>query len=130
MKTSIHKGLLVLMMLALAIAPMRALWAMPADVTTDMTDHCAQMQGNTQAAKPDSSLHSQGTDAGSDHACNGCCGSDCNAANCNACAHGASAASSIISTSADIPASQLTLSFAYSYPERTISPPLRPPASP
>ena len=129
MSTRMHKCLLIMITLALAVAPMRALWAIPASVTTDTNDHCAQMQGGTQPTDSSNSLSSHNVDTGSDHACNGCCGSDCNAANCNACAHGASAASSIVSASPEIPASALNANFVQSYPERIITPPLRPPLS-
>ena len=129
MKTSLHKGLLILMMLALALAPLRMSWSMPADATPDSTDHCAQMQGNAPAIDTGTSLHAQDTDTGSGYDYNGCCGGDCNGADCTACAHGATAASSSISAAADIPASQLALNFVYSYPERSLTPPLRPPAS-
>lgn len=129
MKTSLHKGLLILMMLALALAPLRATWAMQANAPVDTADHCAQMQHDSEASDTDTMLHSQGTDSEPGHTCNGCCGSDCNAANCNACAHGASAAARIINASVDIPAAPHTPVFLYNYPERTITPPLRPPAS-
>ena len=128
MKILLHKGLLILMMFALALAPLRAAWAMPTSTTTDTADHCAQMQSNVQATGSGSGHHPQDTDSHSEYPCYGCCGSDCNAANCNACAHGTSAISSFISAVTDIPASPLDLDFAYRYPERSLTPPLRPPA--
>lgn len=129
MKTSLHKGLLILMMLALAIAPLRVSWSMPVGAMPDSADHCAQMQGNTPATDAGTALHAQDTDIGSGYDYNGCCGGDCNGSDCSACAHGAAAASSSISASPDAPNSPLITSFVQSYPERTISPPLRPPAS-
>ena len=124
-----NKCLLLLLTLALAVAPMRALWAIPASDATDTNDHCAQMQGDTQAAESSASLSSGNVDTGSEHACNGCCGSDCTASNCNTCAHGASAIFSLVSASPEVPVSPLNINFVHSYSERIITPPLRPPLS-
>ncbi len=124
MRPSLHKGLLILMMLALAMAPMRAGWAMPADPTPSTADHCAQMQHDSQTAKPGDGQHAQQADSVPGHFCNGGCGNDCNASNCTTCAHGAYAAPGSIIATRDIPALPSHTSLEESYPEGTITPPL------
>ena len=108
-----HKWFLVMIALALAIAPLRASWAMPGSDTTDNAPHCAQMQGDIQS-----------TDLS-----NKCCGEDCNMIVCNICAHGTTALSSRLTTSTGMSAPPLNTTSIYSYPERTTTPLLRPPAS-
>ncbi len=97
--------------LALAVAPLRASWAIPG--TADNTSHCVQMQGGTQS-----------TDLSND-----CCGEDCSMTACYTCAHGTTALPNGLTTSTGMPALPLKASSVYHYPERTPTPLLRPPTS-
>jgi len=113
--------------LALAVSPMRGALALPMIADADDAPHCAEMQHDLQAADTLADMQIQATESG--HKCEqGCNGSCCNGA-CNACVHGASAISDSIFVTPDFHDTPLTALFLVSFPERTVIPPLRPPAS-
>ena len=122
MHTRTHNWFLVLIALALAVAPMRAAWTISMSADTENPSHCAQMDMQTAMQQQDSAT-------ASGHNCEpGCSGSCCDAA-CSACAHGATIlADCVISTPVlhDTPRHEW---FLAAFPERTVIPPLRPPAS-
>lgn len=111
-----QKSILILIMLALAIAPLRGAWAIPDSPVTDTESHCAQMQ-------------QQAPEAGSDHDRNHGCDGSCCDDTCNACVHGTSAISGFTTLIPGINGTPPDESVPVSFTGRTTSPPLRPPAS-
>lgn len=118
MHTRTRKCFLVMVMLALAVAPLRGAWSMPMPVEAEDPPHCAQMDMQQQDAAKTAA------DA-CDRDCDGtCCGSACNAC--------VNAASALLNTVNILPALHDTPRdsvFLATFPERTLIPPLRPPAS-
>ena len=111
MRTRTRKWFLVIIALALAVAPLRVSWAM--SDTTDNGSHCAQMQDDIQST----------------NLSNGCCGKDCSMTACNICAHGTTAVTNGLTIPTGTSAPPLNTTSVYRYPEHTITPLLRPPAS-
>jgi hypothetical protein len=111
-----QKLLLVILTLALAIAPLRAAWAIPDSPATDTESHCAQML-------------QQESDAGSDHDCKQDCDGACCDDTCNACVHGTSTISSFLTVLPGITGTQHNEIIPVIFTGRTVSPLLRPPAS-
>lgn len=124
-----NRLVLVLMALALMASPLRSTWAMPAQDTADTGSHCAQMQADSQSADTHHPLSSNDTESKPDNNCNGCCDGDCINMDCNACAHAATAISGIHAALPVVPVSTASTLVVHNYSERTVIPPLRPPAS-
>ena len=128
MSTGTNKLLLVLTILALVMTPVRGAWSMsmPAPAE-DSPSHCDQMDMQH-------SEHMAGTDAPDssntdEHQCkDGCDGSCCNG-NCNACAYTVISLPGSVNTPPDLQNTRWTGSLAAVYPHRSLTPPLRPPAS-
>jgi len=114
-----RKLVLLLVTLALAIAPLRAALALPVMVVADEPDHCEQMQEGMQDVAVDNQ----------DHSCDQGCGGDCCDGACNTCAHGSIALSGPITITSDNHESHLNSRVAYGVSGRTVHPPFRPPIS-
>ena len=112
-----RKLVLLLVTLALAIAPLRA--ALPVMAVAVEPDHCEQMQEGMQ----DVTVNNQ------DHSCDQGCGGDCCGGACNACAHSLIALSGPIPVTLDNHESLLNSRVTYGVSDRTVHPPFRPPIS-
>ena len=113
-----HKLLLLLLTLALAIAPLRGAWAI-ADIPVSETEsHCAQLD-----------MQLQHTDTGSTHDCKQGCDGACCDDNCNNCVHASSGISNSLTLTAAITGPPHDTTLPESFSIRTVIPLLRPPAS-
>lgn len=119
--------LLVLMILALVITPLRGAWAFSTPATVDSTPHCDQMVMSSTAMQDEVHLLDTATETG--HPCETGCNGDCCDGNCNACAHSVVSLSNTIVVSQNLHNTPLSVIFPVTFPHRTIIPPLRPPAS-
>jgi hypothetical protein len=116
MDKRMQKLLLVILTLALAIAPLRAAWSIPDSPATDTESHCAQMQ-------------QQEPDAGSAEDCKQGCDGACCDDTCNACVHGTITISGFLTVIPGITGTQHNEITPVIFTGRTVSPLLRPPAS-
>ena len=122
-----YRILLVIVVSALALAPLRGALALPVVTADADSSHCMQMQHG---------MHSMDRLAGmpvpvadnSGHDCQGC-GGDCCEGTCNDCAHGSVALSSVIAVTSEFHDTPPGLSVSYGVSGRTIHPPFRPPIS-
>jgi hypothetical protein len=119
--------LLVLMILALVITPLRGAWAFSTPATVDSTPHCDQMDMSSTAMQAD--VPYPGTTPENGHQCETGCNSDCCDGSCNACAHSVVSLSNTIVFSQNLHNTPMSVTFPVTFPHRTIIPPLRPPAS-
>ena len=110
---------LILVTLALVIAPLRGALALPVMTVADEPTHCQQMQDGMQAVAVDNQ----------DHQCDQGCDGDCCDGACKACAHGSIAVSSPIAVTPDNHKSYLNSHISYGISGRTVHPPFRPPIS-
>ena len=132
MRNRTQKFLLIFLALALAVAPLRGAFALPASAPADGTSHCEQMQAEMQssghmAAMQDAAV-SQSKDT-RDSACEQGCGGDCCDGACNACAHASMALSSTLTVASDNFYAPLNIIVSYGVSGRSIHPPFRPPIS-
>ena len=128
MKKQMHKLLLVIVALALALSPLRGALALPVSAAADDMVHCAQMKNGMHS--PDHMADMQDSTAdNSVHECDQGCDGDCCDGACNTCAHGAIALSSPITVSSQNPNNSLTTVLSYGVSGRTVHPPFRPPIS-
>jgi hypothetical protein len=121
-----HKLLMILLSLALAVSPLRATWALPMTTAVDVDSHCEQMQQDNNAA--DSIMAMDDGNTGSGHPCNDNCNGNCCDGACTSCTPAAPAVSN---TAPAIPGAYkafLNNISSNAFPERTVIPPLRPPA--
>jgi hypothetical protein len=113
-----HKLLLLLLTLALAIAPLRGAWAI-ADIPVSETEsHCAQLD-----------MQLQHTDTGSTHDCKQGCDGACCDDNCNSCVHASSGISNSLTLTTAKTAATHDTTLPESFSIRTVIPLLRPPAA-
>jgi hypothetical protein len=127
MHTRPHKWFLILLALALAVAPLRGAWAISIPAATESTPPCHQM--DMPAAGTPSDMQQQDNATETSHSCEqDCTGACCDAA-CNACVHAASALSDSVIFMPELHATPRDTMFRASFPKRTVIPPLRPPAS-
>lgn len=126
MRARSQNWFLLLLALALAVAPLRGAWTMPVSAGDESTPHCAQMDMPGTGMPTGMQQHD---DAGeTTHACEQGCGGDCCDGACNVCSHGTTTlADTVISTQQKHPVPTDRM-FLVSFPERTLIPPLRPPA--
>ena len=124
MRTKANKPLLLLMILALVIAPLRGAWAfaVPDSSASETVPHCAQM--DMPAAGQPVQLADE-----VDHPCKSGCNGDCCDNICNTCVHSPVSLLNTVAISPAAPGPNLATSAAASFPQRTLIPPLRPPAS-
>ena len=114
-----RKIVLILVALALVIAPLRGALALPVMTVADEPAHCQQMQDDVQAVAIDNQ----------DLKCDRDCGGDCCDGTCNACAHGSIAVSGPITVTSDNHESHQNSRVSYNVFGRTVHPPFRPPIS-
>ena len=122
----LHKLLLVLITLSVALAPLRGGWALPEAGTASTESHCAGMQHDMQQMQ----YHAEhdGKSDSEPHKCKSGCNDSCCKQGCSICLH---------HTTAAIPASLVMLrnitvhehdqTGADGFSERHLKPPLRPP---
>lgn len=122
--------LLVLIAVALAAAPLRGSFAMPAPAAADEAGHCAHMQddmqddmqGMTHAA----GMHDSNGDAPAHDCSQGCTGDCCDGA-CGTCVHASIALPAATFASASRYSIILSVPDAHHFTGRTLHPPFRPP---
>lgn len=125
MSQRMHKLILILVALALAVAPLRGTLALPAPATADEESHCASMQHT--AAMPD--VHHTDDAAKDGQPCKAGCTGDCCDNACNSCVHPATALLDGDLTTASPRHLPLKITLLIHYSDRTVIPLLRPPAS-
>jgi hypothetical protein len=113
MSSRIRKLVLIVVTLALVIAPLRGALALPVMVLAGEPGHCQQMQ--------DVAVDNQ------DHKCDQGCDGDCCDGACNACTHGSIALSGSTTVTLDNHESHLNSRVSYGVSGRTVHPPFRPP---
>ena len=127
MHTRPHKWFLVMIALALAVAPLRGAWAISMPAATESTPPCHQMDMQTAATAADMQQQDSATETG-DSCEQDCTGACCDAA-CSACVHAASALADTVIITPALHATPRDELFQASFTKRTVIPPLRPPAS-
>ncbi len=115
-----YKFLLVIVAIALVIAPMRGVLALPMIADADNMQHCAQM--NMQTTDLLTVMQQQDIAAKNSYICD----QDCDGA-CSVCAHAAPTLSDSVSIKPEFHDTPRDTMFLISFPERTVIPPLRPP---
>ena len=113
-----HKLLLLLLTLALAIAPLRGAWAIADIPVAEIESHCAQLD-----------MQHQDTDTGSAHDCKQGCDGACCDDSCNSCVHVSTGISNSLTLTAAKTAPPHDITLPVNFSVRTIIPLLRPPAS-
>ncbi|MDX1697981.1 MAG: hypothetical protein R3308_06805 [Thiohalobacterales bacterium] len=124
MRTKTDKLLLVLMILALAVTPLRGASAFaPADSSEPASKpHCASMD------MPAAEQHVEVTDEGG-HPCKYGCNGDCCDDSCTTCALSPVSLLNSVALAPAMNGMSLAVPVAAAFPHRTVIPPLRPPAS-
>jgi hypothetical protein len=126
MRYRLHKLLLLLVMLSVALSPLRGVWALPEVAMDDTEPHCAGMQHDTQQMNHHD-MHGGKTD-NKPHQCQSGCNGSCCKQGCNSCLHLAAAAIApgpIVLH--ETPGQETAWPAANNFPERHLKPPLRPP---
>ena len=121
-----HKLLMVLLSLALTVSPLRGAWALPMTATADSESHCAQMQQDMNHADPVMGMNDRDTDTG--HPCNDDCNGSCCDDACTTCTPATPALSYTALVTPGTYKVLLNNITSDAFPERTVIPPLRPPA--
>lgn len=125
MHSRTHKWFLVMIALALAVAPLRGAWTMPMPTGTDSPSHCAQMD----MPATDMLANMQEADTETGHKCEQGCNSDCCEGACNKCAQGAPTLPGTNILTLDFHDAHRNVMSLSSFPERITAPPLRPPVT-
>ena len=127
MHTQTQQWFLVMIALALAIAPLRGGWATSTLANSGSTSHCDQM--DMQAADTQTGMQQQvGADEAGDKCKQGCNGSCCDSL-CNACTQSPSTLPASVFSTPHLHDTLLDIMVLTSFTKRTVIPPLRPPAS-
>jgi hypothetical protein len=127
MSNHTHKLLIILLSLALAVSPLRVAWGLSMTTTADVDSHCAQMQQDKNAA--DSVMAMDDRNTGSGNPCNEDCNGTCCDGACTSCTPAAPAVSnSALVTPGGYRILLNNNMLSDVFPERTVIPPLRPPA--
>ena len=113
-----HTLLLLLLTLALAIAPLRGAWAVAEMPVVEVESHCAQLD-----------MQLQDSGSGSAHDCKQGCDGACCDTGCDSCVHVTSAISNTLTLAPAVTGPPLTLNIPTNFTVRTIIPLLRPPSS-
>jgi hypothetical protein len=126
MHTRLDKLVLLMVALALAVAPLRGTLAFPADAVDEETSsHCASMQ-HGDAMPP---MHHPDDSAASDKSCPDGCNGDCCGMACSSCAPPVSALLDGNAPEAAIQHPPMPAATPIHFTGHTIHPLLRPPAS-
>ena len=133
MKRGPHKLFLILLALALAVAPLRGAWAtadtLPAEATDSKASHCEQMQHGNPADIPMHGMQTgQDTPAKGAGPCSHDCSCSCCDTACNACVHATPAIPGTIIVLSGSTAGTPNSTAARVFPERPATPLLHPPA--
>ncbi|MDH3831821.1 MAG: hypothetical protein OEV12_07830 [Gammaproteobacteria bacterium] len=118
MQKRFQKFLLIMLALALTIAPLRSAWAVPDIPATETESHCAQLEIQAAASGTSESQH-----------CKKDCNGSCCDASCNSCVPAASAISGSLALKTSINANTHDHAIRMEFSGRTVIPPLRPPAT-
>ena len=133
MRRRTHKLLLILLTMALAVAPLREAWAAPdisSSTTTDGNVHCEQMQHGKRADAAMHGLHTGHDTAQEDSGpCSQDCSGSCCDGACSACVHATPAIPGTITVLSGATAGTPNTTFSQVFPERPAIPLLHPPAS-
>ena len=133
MDTRHSKLLLVIIAFALAVAPLRGTLALTAATAagTDVESHCAQMQAdNVHPPDHQQARYNQGTEDSAGHDCEQGCGGACCDGTCNACTHGVpTAMTGALPFQPGFADAVLNSRHSHVFPERSLPPPLHPPAA-
>jgi hypothetical protein len=126
MYTRLDKLLLLMVALALAVAPLRGALAFPAEAVDEkMSSHCASMQ-HGDAVTP---MHHPDDSADSGKSCPDGCSGDCCGMACSSCAPPVSALLDGNAPAAAIQHPPMPAATPIRFTDHTIHPLLRPPAS-
>jgi hypothetical protein len=118
--------LLLLITLALMVAPMRSSFSLPMAATADSTEHCAHLQDGMQGMHPAAGLHDRAVDA-ADHGCDRGCAGDCCHGTCGTCMHATVALPAMTVAIGARYSSFLSVPVSHHFAGRTVHPPFRPP---
>ena len=121
-----NRLILLLLAITLAVAPLRATLALPAQSSADDMSHCADMQHGD--AMPGMHHMDDADDKGQQ--CRSGCNGDCCDNACSSCVHPVTALPGDGLTTTRNHHLSLKQALASRYSDRTVIPPLRPPASP
>ncbi len=125
MYRGLHKLLLILIALSVALAPLRGALALPQVATPDSESHCAGMQHDMQQMDHDAG---HGDNTGNDpHKCKSGCNGSCCDKGCNVCVHAKAAIPACVILLRAAPGHRHGLPVAGNFPERHPDPPLHPP---
>jgi hypothetical protein len=128
MTTRLHRFLLLFVVLAVAIAPLRGAIASLSMDADDMQSHCAGMHDSEQASGHMAGMHEPAADKSGHNHQQGC-GGDCCDVTCNACAHGLIAMAEPITFTTYTHHGPLIKTASRGFTGRTVHPPFRPPIS-
>jgi hypothetical protein len=127
MYRGLHKLLLILVTLSVALAPLRGAWALPEAASPDTESHCAGMQHDMQQMDHDAG---HGDKAGNNsHKCKAGCNGSCCDKSCSACLHATAAIPGSVIVLRAAPDHEQGLPVACNFPERHPDPPLHPPTA-
>jgi len=125
-----NKLVLVLIVIAIAAAPLRGALALPAPAAGDVESHCANMQNDMQHTDAMPGMHHQDGTADASRQCKAGCNGDCCDNACSSCVHQATALTDDSLTAANPHFPPLKIFLSSRFSDRTVIPLLRPPASP
>jgi hypothetical protein len=121
--------LLCLVVIALAVSPLRGTFGLPGVGAVDDADQCARMAQDMRAMDHgDPGRHTASPHHPDHHCKQGCGGDRCNGS-CGTCIHAFPALPGATAAAPDAHSGFLVFALRHRYAERTISPPFRPPIS-
>jgi hypothetical protein len=126
-----NRLVLLLIALALAVAPLRGTLALPSPASAGDGSHCAGMQQAKAQDDAGPAMHHERHTGNPDRPCQAGCNGDCCDSACNNCAPSAPTTALSGEPAAAGHANGLPPGFSFNtrYTDRAIIPPLRPPAS-
>jgi hypothetical protein len=127
MYRGLHKLLLVMVALSVALAPLRGALALPEPATPDTGSHCAGMQHDMQQMDHDTG---HGSDTGNNsHNCKSGCNGACCDKSCSSCWHASAAIPASVILLHAAPDQERGLPAACNFTDRHLAPPLHPPTA-
>ncbi|NNG12775.1 MAG: hypothetical protein HKM88_05945 [Halobacteria archaeon] len=133
MSTRCNKLVLLVIAFTLAVTPLRGTFALQIDTADSKADesHCAQMQADIgHPPEHQQARYDQGTEDPAGHDCEQGCGGACCDGTCNACAHGVpTAMTGALPFQPGFADAVLNSRHSHVFPERSLPPPLHPPAA-
>ena len=128
MTTRLRTLLLLIITLALAVAPLRGALALPAVASSDTESHCAEMMHSMPAADNNTQQQATTTDSQTEDCCQQCDGT-CADSNCADCVHSSIAIANSIAIHPELHDTAQTSPLLVRFPPGNFSPPYRPPVS-